>query len=332
MKTVTVVAILVTLCSGHVIPKDNSDNEKEDSLYTRIADDEGTPLQVNIAEPIDEVLLKTRSGANNRYMLYTRRNLHFPHDIIYGDVGSILASNYNPSQTLHVIVHGWEMTDLEAPLQARIRSTLLSHQDCNVIVVNWYELASGAHSTAAAAVPSVGEYLGDFLTWLVNLNIANWNQINLIGFGMGAHVVGHAGRLTGGRPARITGLDPAGPLFESNPIRLDRTNAQYVEVIHTDGLGLGILDPIGDADFYPNRGLHPHPGCIFNLCSHNRAVELFVETLMIFNRINGKECDDLSQALLGTCNGTEFPMGNGDVNKRGSGIYGLRVNRASGPF
>ena len=67
--------------------------------------------------------------------------------------------------------------------------------------------------------------------------------------------------------SRITGLDPAGPYFEfTDPnVRLDQSDAQFVDVIHTDGqthiqLGLGLLQPLGHADFYPNGGLE-QPSC-----------------------------------------------------------------------
>ena len=60
---------------------------------------------------------------------------------------------------------------------------------------------------------------------------------------------------------RITGLDPAEPHFEfADPItRLDPSDAFFVDVIHTDGnplmsLGLGVYQPCGHLDFYPNGG------------------------------------------------------------------------------
>ena len=61
--------------------------------------------------------------------------------------------------------------------------------------------------------------------------------------------------------SRITGLDPAGPLFEgyTSNVRLDKTDADFVDVIHSNGDsliigGLGAWEPIGHVDFYPNGG------------------------------------------------------------------------------
>ena len=57
---------------------------------------------------------------------------------------------------------------------------------------------------------------------------------------MGAHIAGYAGeRLKAQRKrklGRITALDPAQPLFQGMPdfVRLDRGDANFVDVIHTD--------------------------------------------------------------------------------------------------
>lgn len=58
-----------------------------------------------------------------------------------------------------------------------------------------------------------------------------------------------------------SGLDPAGPLFESQDrrARLDSMDAQFVDVIHSNGEnlilgGLGAWQPMGHVDFYPNGG------------------------------------------------------------------------------
>lgn len=86
-----------------------------------------------------------------------------------------------------------------------IRSAILAVQDANVIVLDWRALANSLYVTAANGVPGVGQFLGNFLTWLVNTTGTNWNNVHLIGFSLGAHVVGNAGIQTGSRPARVTG-------------------------------------------------------------------------------------------------------------------------------
>ena len=63
----------------------------------------------------------------------------------------------------------------------------------------------------------------------------------MIGFSLGAHVAGFAGKKVqeGGKKkivGRITGLDPAnlGFDYDSAKVRLDKTDADFVDIIHTD--------------------------------------------------------------------------------------------------
>ena len=60
---------------------------------------------------------------------------------------------------------------------------------------------------------------------------------------------------------QFLGLDPAGPLFEGydGKVRLDKGDADYVDVIHSNGEslivgGFGTWEAIGHVDFYPNGG------------------------------------------------------------------------------
>ena len=65
-----------------------------------------------------------------------------------------------------------------------------------------------------------------------------------------------------------TGLDPAAPGFDFDDaaIRLDPSDAMFVDVIHSDvrdstlSKALGLQRPCGHVDFYPNGGKN-QPGC-----------------------------------------------------------------------
>lgn len=67
-------------------------------------------------------------------------------------------------------------------------------------------------------------------------------------------------RIRSGRIGKIVGLDPAFPLFsiDEPEERLDVNDATYVETIHTSRLG--IFQPIGAVNFYPNGG-KSQPDC-----------------------------------------------------------------------
>ena len=60
----------------------------------------------------------------------------------------------------------------------------------------------------------------------------------------------------------LPGLDPAGPWFDvdDDSVRIDKTDAEWVDIIHTNGRSLGIGRPVGDADFFPNKAGR-QPGC-----------------------------------------------------------------------
>lgn len=75
----------------------------------------------------------------------------------------------------------------------------------NVIVLCWRRLALSDYATSARGVPAVGRGLGQFIRFLVDTAGGNLNNFHLVGFSLGAHLVGNAGRELGGRVARVTG-------------------------------------------------------------------------------------------------------------------------------
>lgn len=118
----------------------------------------------------------------------------------------------------------------------------------------------------------------------------------------------------------FTGLDPSGNQWDTNSGRLSESDAEYVEVIHTDSEGLfsnGLKDAIGDVDFYPNGG-SKQPGCgLSNSCSHIRAWELFAATLREDNELSGNSCSNFLQLSWNRCNGDTLAMGDHQFSKRG---------------
>lgn len=95
-------------------------------------------------------------------------------------------------------------------------------------------------------------------------------KVHIIGHSLGAQIAGFAGKSisksAGAKVGWITGLDPAGPLYEvplqSKGGRLSDQDADVVEVIHTDGGVLGFATPTGTVDFYPNGGTFVQPNCV----------------------------------------------------------------------
>lgn len=44
-------------------------------------------------------------------------------------------------------------------------------------------------------------------------------------------------------------------------MKLDKSDAEFVDVIHTCSAVLGVEGTIGHVDFFPNSGYAPQPGC-----------------------------------------------------------------------
>ncbi|OXU24788.1 hypothetical protein TSAR_004361 [Trichomalopsis sarcophagae] len=103
-------------------------------------------------------------------------------------------------------------------------------------------------------------------------DLSKWAYLHFMGHSLGAHVVGQAAEML--KPFvnnhRVTGFDPAKPYFDEGEgvrMRLDKSNAQFVDVIHTnsspDEKTFGLYEPLGHIDFYPNGG-NTQPCCTRN--------------------------------------------------------------------
>ncbi|KAI8422298.1 hypothetical protein MSG28_006176 [Choristoneura fumiferana] len=133
---------------------------------------------------------------------------------------------------------------------------------------------------------------------------------------------------------RITGLDPARPLFEfpkrSDSLSLDRSDANFVDVIHSCGGILGVQKPTGHVDFYPNSGGAPQPGCdsIFYLieaCSHSRSHRYFAESITNPTAFPACHNDNWNSFLTGKECSHQTSMGE-NVDHQATGQYYLKTN------
>ncbi|XP_033111037.1 pancreatic triacylglycerol lipase-like [Anneissia japonica] len=159
---------------------------------------------------------------------------------------------------------------------------------------------------------------------LKNIAGISFSSVHLIGHSLGAHIAGYAGERLNGL-GRITGLDSAGPYFEyTEPIvRLDPTDAVFVDAIHTDTnsifrLGFGIQKAVGHLDFYPNDG-HDQPGCDGSTsrnisdqglieygidqisCNHMKVLDYFTESTDDHRQFRAFSCQDYESYIDGAC-------------------------------
>ncbi|XP_077987052.1 pancreatic lipase-related protein 2-like [Glandiceps talaboti] len=182
--------------------------------------------------------------------------------------------------------HGF-LDDFDAGWMRAMKDEMLKVEDQTVILVGWKEgadLSLFRYKKVAANTQPVAIWLGEILQEIkkrrANINI--WG----VGHSFGAHLLGKAGRESKGFD-RITGLDPAGPIFENScdDVRLSKTDATMVDVIHTDGYDstvlwfdhYGSIVPCGTVDFYPNFGYQQPGRNAFDIAgSHHSAIDYFI--------------------------------------------------------
>nr|CAD7440445.1 unnamed protein product [Timema bartmani] len=188
--------------------------------------------------------------------------------------------------------------------------------DYNVIALDWSQLCpSPWYQVAVTNSVDAGKYLGSFIDLLVGRKMTRLQDVHIIGHSLGAHVAGIAGAsVQSGKVGRVTGLDPAYPLFSKRTVkeRLDASDATLVDTIHTCGKFLGIFEPQGHIDFYPNRGLSAQPGCgvdMFGVCSHSRAHEFFTESIRKKYMFVATRCHTIEEMMDKHCTGSKGRMG-----------------------
>lgn len=165
---------------------------------------------------------------------------------------------------------------LQCKYQWMIFAFFLLHEIISqVLLIDWSEGSRTINYFGAAGrVPTVGAFAASYLDFLHENGFITWDRINVVGFSLGgrefwwirrkgffnfdtftAHIAGHTGKnVRRGRIPIIIGLDPAGPLFSVGNAagRIASTDADYVEIIHTNGptlwvAGAGIGRAIGHA-------------------------------------------------------------------------------------
>ncbi|XP_013099645.2 pancreatic triacylglycerol lipase [Stomoxys calcitrans] len=266
------------------------------------------------------------------FTLYTTRAFDDPKYIDLNDPEAIRYMGINPNGKLYIIAHGYlEAGDI--PWMIEMGKTLLQHEpegQAAVVLIDWGGGSSPPYIQAVANIRLVGAIAAHVIHMIYEeLGMDNLHKVHFIGHSLGSHLAGYAGthlqKDFGLKLARITGLDPAAPLFGETDhiVRLDRSDAHFVDVIHTDAYvvaGLGLYQRIGHLDFYPNGGISM-PGCDMKLqdymrnrdntlfqnmqeylgCNHLRSYQYFTESIGSKCPFMGITCDSFESFKEGKC-------------------------------
>ncbi|CAL4072857.1 unnamed protein product, partial [Meganyctiphanes norvegica] len=269
---------------------------------------------------------ETRIGniSDVRYLLWTRENsgdwayYHLHHR----DEASLHDSPFQADRPTYFIVHGFQSDGLlDWILEAK--TDILEQYDGNIFSVDWAKLCPlPFYIQAVENVYKVGHLTADFIDWLHEETGLAPSQVEVVGHSLGAHVSGITGKsLRSGKLARITGMDPAGPLFhnQTGDYILQPSDADFVDIIHTnagyvDFGEIGFEKPLGDVDFFVNGGSH-QAGCdpnviggdfldLFTSCSHSRSHMYWVESITAMRpdpTFNSWPCDSWEEFENGLC-------------------------------
>nr|XP_046222054.1 phospholipase A1 member A-like isoform X4 [Oncorhynchus gorbuscha] len=248
-----------------------------------------------------------------QYLLLTRKNTDCA-SLFSQESFSNNNSYFNSSLPTKIIVHGYRALGSKPSWVKQLAQALLRAQDANVVVVDWVYGASFAYNLVVENYKEVAVQISVLINQLQNHG-CKLESFHFIGVSLGAHVSGFVGTLFKGEIGRITGLDPAGPMFKGADTfdRLDPSDALFVEAIHTDSDYFGISIPVGHADFFLNGGMD-QAGCArsrfesmygYVICDHMRALHVYISALNGTCPLTGIPCSSYEEFLKGRCLGCQ---------------------------
>ncbi|XP_022595928.1 phospholipase A1 member A isoform X1 [Seriola dumerili] len=250
-----------------------------------------------------------------QYLLLTRRNTDCA-QMFNQESLTEQPSYFNTSRPTKVIIHGYRALGSKPSWVKELARALLRAQDVNVLVVDWVYGASFAYNLVVENYKEVAVQISVLINQLQEHG-CKLESFHFIGVSLGAHVAGFVGTLFEGKIGRITGLDPAGPMFKGADTfdRLDPSDAQFVDAIHTDSDYFGISIPVGHVDFFLNGG-KDQTGCArsrfasilvyfpvygYVICDHMRALHVYMSALNGSCPLRGIPCFSYEDFLKGRC-------------------------------
>ncbi|XP_076645229.1 pancreatic triacylglycerol lipase-like isoform X2 [Halictus rubicundus] len=209
--------------------------------------------------------------------------------------------------------------------------------DINVVAIDYGKLAANNYLILVGLIDSISQAIGQSLNQLQASGLDQY-KIHIIGHSFGGQVSGRISAFLNYILPRITGLDPAGPLFYTGKY-LSASDAKFVDIIHTDKLFYGNPYNSGSVNFHPNYGRKIQPGCPLlsipfsneDLCSHHRSWRFYAESVTNPLGFLGVQCADDLSFQTNSCNYSDIVQMGFDTPSTARGVYYLHTNSQS-PF
>ncbi|XP_026733859.1 phospholipase A1-like [Trichoplusia ni] len=228
-----------------------------------------------------------------------------------------------------IIIHGYK-DNSQSEVTYDLAQAYNEKKMFNVLLVDAELMNQDGYILSVHFARLIGKRLANLLANLENFG-ATAEDFHLLGISLGAHVAGWAGKYFQQYKmhnlGRITGLDPAGPCFSNaySNERLDQSDATYVDILHSNRLIQGIIEPVGHADFYINGGGPNQPGCFMPTCSHLRAAQVYTESIRMPKSYVAVKCKSWKHFESNSCEKDDYAVLGYGSSTATRGLYYLRT-------
>ncbi|XP_018395552.1 PREDICTED: lipase member H-like [Cyphomyrmex costatus] len=265
-------------------------------------------------------------------LIYYKCNSEIPATIAYPiTVPQTLLNVLDTNKRVIFYIYGYLQYPEDSNVQLMMEALCYERTD-NIVLLDWSKYSNGSYASVFRDAEKVGSLFARSLQLLVESGL-DVSKIYIIGHSLGAHIAGYAGKCNAFKIPRITGLDPANPLFYLPGCYLTSKDAEWLDVIHTDKGGYGTPTSMGTADYYVNGGTRPQPGCQFlgvplsndDLCSHQKSVVLYANLKIKPTKFVAKKCSSYLHYIFNYCS-KPLSINVGYTAKNIRGSYYFRTN------
>ncbi|XP_039969455.1 vitellogenin-1-like [Bactrocera tryoni] len=229
-------------------------------------------------------------------------------------IGLLRDPDFDPYKKTVIFSTGWTTT-VNNERHDALSKAYNCRGDTNYLALDAGDYITLMYVWSAQNTDTIGKYLAVGIQKLSKfIDVAG---LHLMGHSLGAQIMGTAARhyrdLTGKSLPYVTGLDPAFPCFNEGETltTISASDADFVDIIHTNAGISGQYKAYGNADFYVGGKFPIQNACRTPQCSHEIVWEYYTESVYPSNERNflAKRCNSLYSLQYGRCNGPEFPMG-----------------------